>query len=168
MLSTLKKSSFFAVGSLALLAGCQQAYQSQADTLNQTPIVEDEAMVLRQWSQSSAMIPNGATVAGPTFFEREPRPGQEEWRYYYADTATYAGNMLMLPYRMWKTPVKAEVVYPGVVIPPSHTAVPATPDSPATIEPPSAPEAPTAAEAAAEPAPPTPETAAQPTTLPSN
>ncbi len=79
MSSILKKSTSIAVvlsGSVALVGGCQQAFQVQADTLNQTPIVEDEAMALRQWSQSSAMIPNGATVAGPTFFDKEPRPGQ--------------------------------------------------------------------------------------------
>lgn len=164
MFSILKKSSGFAavLGSLVVFGGCQRAFQVQPDALNQTPIIEDEAMALRTWSQSSAMIPNGATVAGPTFFDKEPRPGQEEWRYYFVDTATYSGNMLMLPYRMWKTPVKAEVVYPGVVIPPSFTAVPAIPDSPAVIEPSTPPDAPTES-----PQPPEPETVIPPTSQPS-
>lgn len=109
------------------LLGCQRANQTQVAVLNPTPIVEDEAMKLRQWSPSSARYPNGQTVAGPTLFALEPRRGMPEYRYLYTDAGVYLGNVFMLPYRFYQIPPWREVIYPGEVIGPSFTAMPPLP-----------------------------------------
>ncbi len=124
MYSTRKRLTAALLTLSGAVVGCQRANQTQTAELNRTPIIEDDAMKLRMWSQSSATYPNGATVAGPTLFAREPRRGKREYHYLYTDTGVYAGNVFMLPYRFYQTPPWREVIYPGEVISPSHTAVP--------------------------------------------
>jgi hypothetical protein len=133
---------------LALLAacGCQQAHVVTPEPLQTEPIIEDDAMRLRQWSQTSATYPNGATVAGPTGFGWQPRRGQADWKYYYADGGVFFANLFALPYRLIKTPPDTAVTYRGVWIEPTFHAMPALPPEPAMPAPP--PEAPP------EPAPP--------------
>jgi hypothetical protein len=108
-------------------AGCQKAHVVTPEPLNPTPIVEDEAMRLRQWPTVSAMYPSGVVPAGPTLFAREPRRDMETWRYLYADPATFSGNLLLMPYQFYRTPPWTEVYYRGAWVLPSYTAVPALP-----------------------------------------
>ncbi|HRK31224.1 MAG TPA: hypothetical protein PLD59_09110 [Tepidisphaeraceae bacterium] len=118
-----------AVALLAAGMGCQRNNQPVAAEFNTAPIAEDDAMKHRRWTQTSAMVPNGQTVAGPTLFNREPRRGMSEYRYTYTDGGVFLGNVFMLPYRFYKIPPWREVVYPGEVITPTHTAMPPLPPS---------------------------------------
>lgn len=119
--------SVIALAAAFLVAGCQRAYVSTAQPLSTEPVVVDQAMSLRQWSEVSASYPNGSTVAGPTGYRWEPRRGMDEWRYYYADPLVFLGNTGTLPYWLVRTPPWREVVYDGVVIPPTHHAMPPLP-----------------------------------------
>jgi len=87
----------------------------------------DGAMALRDWSQSTALYPNGAAVAGPTDFNYEPKPDQKEWAYYYADTGTWGLNMLLLPFYGFATPQWDAVTYPGEVVQTTYTGQPPLP-----------------------------------------
>lgn len=118
-----------AAASIAVLAstGCQRANVSSPEPLSAEPVVIDEAMALRQWAPVNASYPNGSTVTGPTGFAYEPRRGMEDWRYYYADPLVFLGNTGALPFWLVRTPPWSEVVYDGVVIPPTHHAMPPLP-----------------------------------------
>lgn len=113
--------------------GCQRAYVERPVALQTEPIIEDDAMRLRQWSQTSATYPNGSTVAGPTGFTWEPRRGQSEYKYYYGDVGVYFANLFAMPYRFFKSPPNTEMSYRGEWIEPTHHAMPALP--PAPVEP---------------------------------
>ena len=92
------------------------------------PIAQDEAMQNRQWTQVTAVYPNGAVAAGPTDFTREPKRNMvPEWRYWYADSFTFFGNMVLLPYNLFKHPPTEVVIAPGETVGPSYTAQPVMP-----------------------------------------
>ena len=44
--------------------GCQSTWR-EAESINQTPILVDEAMEIRQWDETPAYYENGGVVAGP-------------------------------------------------------------------------------------------------------
>lgn len=121
-------------------AGCQRPdYTGARAELNPTPIEEDPAMQIRQWSAVTASYPNGSVPAGATGIFRTPRRGMEGWEYYYADTSSFLLNVLALPYELWRTPPSREVIYPGETLEPTHTAVPPIPgelraEAPAIVE----------------------------------
>lgn len=115
--------------SLAIFTGCARKNYAAKDELNPTPILEDDAMRQRQWTQSNALYPSGVVPAGPTLFEYEPRRQMNQYRYYYADIGVFALNTALLPYQGFKTPPWREAYYRGAWIEPSYTANPPTPPS---------------------------------------
>ena len=87
----------------------------------------DAAMDKRQWTESVAYIPNGATVAGPTGFAYEPRRDQKSYQFYYADTGNFFLNLVTMPFTLYKTPPLSEQTFPGEQLKPTYTAVPPLP-----------------------------------------
>lgn len=133
-----------ALALLILPAGCQRSFVEQPEPLQDEPVVEDDAMRLRQWTQTSAMYPNGSIDAGPTGFAYEPRRYMQDPNYYAADTAVFVGNFFMLPIRLVQTPPWETITYRGRWILPTHHAMPPLPpmrtvstaEQPAADEPP--------------------------------
>jgi hypothetical protein len=116
-----------AIASTVAVVGCQRMYVSTPEPLAEEMTTVDEAMQLRQWAQTAATYPDGATVAGPTNFKYEARSKMSEWRYYYADPLVFTGNALAAPYWALREPPTREVIYQGMVIDPSHHAMPPLP-----------------------------------------
>lgn len=52
------------IAALALTAGCQATWTAP-QPVNQTPLVVDEAMQLRDWPQMAVQYPSTGIVAGP-------------------------------------------------------------------------------------------------------
>jgi hypothetical protein len=141
---------------LIALTGCSYRHNSPPEVLEE-PVPADEAMVKRDWAQSSAYYPNGAVAAGPTQFNYEPKRNQTpEYKYYYGDSATFLVNMALLPYNLLKHPQGGVVVSPGETILPTYTAQPKLPSgyamepsTPPVIEPGAEPTTPKVVEPAA-------------------
>jgi len=51
---------------LFLVAGCQQSW-TKPQAVNETPLIIDEAMQLRQWPQTAVYYPSHGVVAGPVW-----------------------------------------------------------------------------------------------------
>src|SRR3954453_22163507 len=108
------------------IVGCTYRHNSPPmETV--APVAPDEAMVRRDWAQSTAAYPNGAVAAGPTQFNYEPKRNQPEWTYTFADSGTFFVNMALLPYNLIKHPQSGEQIYPGETIGPTYTAQPTLP-----------------------------------------
>src|SRR5689334_9200589 len=78
--------------SLASLGGCAARTPPKPDQLTDSSLRADPAMQRRDWDESRAVYPNGATLAGPTEFAFEPKRNQAGWAYYGADSATFLLN----------------------------------------------------------------------------
>ena len=97
------------------------------DELNDSPLVVDGAMQLRDWQRSSAVYANGDTPAGPTGFLYEPAWYQSEWRYPIIETPLSVAQMVALPVTLAITPPWTTVTYTGATINTTYTAMPAMP-----------------------------------------
>src|SRR5581483_1878004 len=87
----------------------------------------DEAMQRRDWAQSTATYPNGAVAAGPTEFQYETDTRLPVMQYNLAESATFLGNLVLLPYNLYKHPPDTVTVYHGEVVSPTSTAQPILP-----------------------------------------
>src|SRR5262245_44970102 len=89
---------------LALGAGCsssgssasslcvvQKVKNASPDELNDSPLVVDGAMQLRDWDRAPALYANGDTPAGPTEFPYEPKWHQADWVYPVVETPLFVG-----------------------------------------------------------------------------
>ncbi len=117
----------FVVGAVALPAllalGCQRVRTTpEPDALNDTPLIVDEAMQIRDWDRSTAFYPSGAVVAGSPRRTFEPR--DDTRLNYAADPAIGLANFVILPFTYFSTPPFTKVPSRGAVVPPTHTAVP--------------------------------------------
>lgn len=103
--------------------GCQRtATTSRPEPLNETPLVVDEAIQLRDWERSTAYYPNGAVVAGNTGFFFEPDENLSNWQYLLIEPPLFVLNVALLPVSLVMTPPCVPVVYEGAKIPPTYTA----------------------------------------------
>ena len=102
--------------------GCQRVQPNRPVALNDTPIVVDEAMQIRDWDRSTATYANGAVVAGAPRVTWEPK---NDNRYnYVADPAIGVANIVTIPFTYIWIPWGQTVVHRGAITPPTHTAVP--------------------------------------------
>jgi hypothetical protein len=92
------------------------------------PVIDvDQAMQLRDWDRMTAIYSSGATVAGPTGFLYQPRPGQNLWRYQVVDIPIFLVNTALLPYAFAKTPPWKPVEWKAATVEPTYTGVPPLP-----------------------------------------
>lgn len=124
MCSTRKRTAAIAGLLFLTAAGCQTTVNRPAKAdLDTTPLVVDEAMQKRDWDRSVAYYANGDTLAGPDLTVIEttaPDPYQRVLDPVVAtinDSITPVTTILFPP---WK-----DVIYQGVVTPPTYTAQPA-------------------------------------------
>ena len=128
--SNAKKSAAFTGLAVALLGGCQKVEpMPQADVLQSTPLVIDEAMQKREWPRQTVYYQNGDTLAGPTLYPFEPAGDLPDWQYLIMDDLVYLGNTVLLPFSFFVTPPWSSVQYAGVQYEPTNTAQPVLPAS---------------------------------------
>ena len=114
-----------AVLAMGIGAGCQTHVNAptKAD-LNLTPLVVDESMQKRDWNRSVAEYGNGATVAGPDLIVIESAGPEALQR--MTDPAISSANDTITPITTVFFPPWKDVIYQGVVVPPTYTAQPAS------------------------------------------
>lgn len=128
------------IAALAGAVGCQQTNDQVPDyhivqqirntppePENQTPLLVDDAMQLRDWDRSTAHYANGNTIAGPTGFLFEPRWNQPEWTYAALETPLFMVQTLASPLVLIVTPPWTPIMYTGVTVGPTYTAMPVLP-----------------------------------------
>jgi hypothetical protein len=145
-------------GSMSMNCPLQKIQNAPPDELNDSPLVVDGAMQLRDWQRVSVEYANGDTPAGPTGFLYEPRWNQPEWVYAAIETPLFIGQTVALPVVFVMTPPWTPVTYKGATIEATYNAMPALPGVPAETTP--------AAPTVAEPAPVVPEPVVAPATQP--
>jgi hypothetical protein len=116
--------------SVFLLSGCQPStIQEPPAPAQQRPIVLDDAMRHRDWSTSVAVMPTGATVAGPLLFAFDPAdhmaPPLDSS---YFEIPIFLGNIAVMPIVALGDPPWTPTIYRGVNIKPSYTMSPAYPE----------------------------------------
>jgi hypothetical protein len=97
------------------------------DELNDSPLVVDGAMQLRDWQRAEATYANGDTPAGPTGFNYEPAWNQSGYRYPIVETPLFIGQTLLLPVTLTMNPPWTEKVYTGATIGTTYNGMPALP-----------------------------------------
>jgi hypothetical protein len=122
-----RSTSTVSLGVLALAGtivatGCQRIQRPQPDRLNDTPLVVDEAMQIRDWDRSTSVYANGATVAGATRLTFEP--SDDGPINYAADPAIGLTNFVIIPFTYFWIPPFTKIEYHGAIIPPTYMAVP--------------------------------------------
>lgn len=99
------------------------------DELNDTPLIVDGAMQLRNWPRVSSVYANGDTPAGPTGFWYEPAWNQSGWKYPVIETPLFLVQTVALPVTLSLTPPWSEATYTGATISTTYTAMPLLPGS---------------------------------------
>ena len=133
----LKAAAMLIGGGAMLLGGChgscpmscpvQRIKDTPPEAINDTPLVVDPAMQVRDWDRSSAYYASGGVVAGPTGFLYEPKRGQPEWHYALLESPLFLVQTIALPVTLAFNPPWSKVVYKGVTVEPTYTAMPALP-----------------------------------------
>ena len=113
--------------SLAASVGCQTVVGPTAERLNDKPLIVDEAMQKRDWDRTTAFYANGDTVAGGYGYmfrthETIPDPYKR-----VVEPAMATANIALLPIGIFVNSPFSTEVYQGVIIPPTHTAMPPLP-----------------------------------------
>ena len=133
------------LASAGMLSGCQRVQQTPPDTLNDSPLLVDEAMQIRDWDRSTAYYASGAVEAGAPRVTFEPKYGTERvestdprtgetivrqertgdaYSNTVVDPAIGVGNFVLIPFTYFWTPPFKTIVSRGAVVPPTHTAMP--------------------------------------------
>jgi hypothetical protein len=123
--------SLMAMG-MVLVGGCsvcplQKVENTPPEPVNPETVVMDPAMQLRTWDASTAYYGNGNVVAGPTEFPYIPRWGQPEPYYVVEETPLFLGQAALIWIPMIFTPPWTPVLYTGVTVEPTYTAMPLVP-----------------------------------------
>jgi hypothetical protein len=129
MFSQLK---FVAVSLAVFGGGCafnpvQRVQNSPMETDPPTMVAGDPAMQLRRWERSTAEYGNGNVIAGPTGFWYQARWDQPEWTYVPLEVPLFLVQTIALPVTLTMTPPWTPVMYSGVSVPPTYTALPPIP-----------------------------------------
>jgi hypothetical protein len=105
-------------------AGCQTTVNSPVHAeLNRKPLIVDPAMQQRDWDRMVTHYANGDTLAGPDLVvirSDAPDPYQR-----FFDPLVSATNDVMIPVTTVLNPPWKDVIYQGVVVPPTYNAQPA-------------------------------------------
>jgi hypothetical protein len=110
-----------------LLHSTVRIKNSKPESLSAPEIDIDEAMQIRDWDQVTARYQSGATVAGPTGFLYQPKPGQPLWHYGVVDGPLFMINTLLMPYAFYRIPPWEPVEWKAATVEPTYTAVPPLP-----------------------------------------
>lgn len=111
-----------------LVAGCYDTSGHETMKLNPAPILEDDAMAMRQWDLQPSYYANGTSVAGPYYFNYAPRTNVPEAESIVTGPVIFVAQVVTLPVGMAIMPPWTEVTYRGVYVPPTYTAAPAAPN----------------------------------------
>jgi hypothetical protein len=90
--------------------------------LNQSPLIVDEAMQKRDWERSTVQYANGDTIAGPHLIVVES--AGPAWLQRVTDPAVSTANNVAIPATTILSPPWKDVIYQGMVIPPTYSAQP--------------------------------------------
>jgi hypothetical protein len=127
-------------GWMAVLSGCQscpiqKVENSKPEPENESTVIVDGAMQIRDWSRSVAYYQNGDTMAYPTLFLYQPHWNQPEYYYYFIETPLFIGQTIAMPIAAVITPPWVATRYTGVTVGSTYTAMPVLPPSMATAQP---------------------------------
>jgi hypothetical protein len=135
--------------------GCQPITRTQPPApVNDTPLVVDEAMQLRDWERSTNYYANGATIAGGTAYVWQVHKGINPGHRRFVEVPVAVLNIASMPVGVFvNSPFEKQVIR-GETIPPTYTAQPPLPGEPGTssVAAPEVMETPAPAEPAAPPA----------------
>jgi hypothetical protein len=106
-----------------LLPGCLKETKPVA-AVDKSPLIIDDAMVLRDWKRSTVRFQNGETPAVPTGFILRHNPNAPKWVPAITDGPMFVANIFLMPVGYIFTPPWTRVIYPAGVVEPSYTAVP--------------------------------------------
>jgi hypothetical protein len=120
----------FSVSAIFTGVGCQRHVNAPPPEAIVPSPSTDEAMLHRDWQQSSALYADTSVIAGNTGFMFMPKWGQPEWVYPLLDAPLFLANVVTLPVSLIMTPPWVAVEYRSATIPPSYTAMPPLPPEP--------------------------------------
>jgi hypothetical protein len=109
------------------LLGCQANVPNGVERLNNSPLIVDEAMQLREWEPVPTYYANGDTVADGTGYmyhthETIPDPYRR-----VVEPVVGTMNIALLPVGVFLNSPFRPQVYQGAILPPTHTAMPPLP-----------------------------------------
>ena len=112
-------------------AGCQGINKHQEPApVNNTPLVVDEAMQIRDWDRNTSYYANGATIAGGTAYCWETADGVNPDHRRFIDGPVAALNIVCMPVGLFvNSPFEKQVIH-GEIIPPTYTGQPPLPGEP--------------------------------------
>src|SRR5262245_61404853 len=128
------------IGLSFALGGCttcpiQKNANTPPEPENETTVIVDGAMQIRDWDRSVAYYANGDTIAYPTLFNYQPHWYQPEPYYYFIETPLFICQTLCLPIAAVITPPWVPTKYTGVTVGQTYTAMPVLPPTMATAQP---------------------------------
>ncbi len=125
MCSTHNRSiAFLALLAVTLLLGGCKFHKNDPPRMNlhQSPLIVDEAMQRRDWDRATVQYANGDTVAGPNLVVIEPAGPAFVQR--LSDPAVSTANNVITPITTIISPPWNNVIYQGMIIPPTYSAQP--------------------------------------------
>src|SRR5688572_31324831 len=107
---------------LSAAAGCQGVSRNQPlAPVNNTPLVVDEAMQIRDWDRSTNYYANGGTVAGGTGYLWQTHEAVNPGHRRFVEAPVAALNIASMPVGLFvNSPWEAQV-YRGEAVPPTYT-----------------------------------------------
>jgi len=122
---------FVALAMMSAAAGCQGVSKHQPlSPVNNTPLVVDEAMQIRDWDRSTNYYANGATIAGGTAYCWETADWVNEDHRRFVDAPVAVLNFVSMPVGLFvNSPFEKQVIH-GEIVPPSYTGQPPLPGEP--------------------------------------
>jgi len=114
--------------------GCQGIQHEQPPApVNDTPLVVDEAMQVRDWDRTTNYYANGATVAGGTGYVWEVADWVDSGHRRFVDAPVALLNMLSMPVGIFLNSPFGEQVARGETVPPTYTGQPPLPGKPVPV-----------------------------------
>ena len=110
----------------AFIGGCVPTHQENVVPQNTTLLV-DPAMEVRDWQPVMAYYANGDTVAGPTGFSYRTDPNLPRWAGPLVDAPIFAAQAVALPVNLAVQDPCSRRVYTGATLEPTYTAMPPLP-----------------------------------------
>src|SRR5688500_15315317 len=116
------------------IAGCQGISHEQPPApVNDTPLVVDEAMQIRDWDRSTNYYANGATVAGGTGYVWEVADWVNPGHRRFIDAPVAVLNMVSMPVGLFVNSPFGTRAYRGETVPPTYTGQPPLPGEPVPV-----------------------------------
>lgn len=113
---------------MALTAvGCSTQQKVRYDPVQNTPIVGDDAMAMRQWPPARSYYPNGDVAAWSTRFPLSTNPNRPEVQNLVLEPVLFIGQTILLPVEFIANPPFQPQVYYGVKYRPTYTFQPPLP-----------------------------------------